>query len=341
MYTQTAQLNFKISQVTDFHSLGPTQFSVRTFQLFPYEGFQSSLITTFKHALFGRWVVSLSRKFFPLEWSLPLWRGSMEWWGMKWTARSSPASQGGTLPGWSRLAPQPLCLARAFPYPPGRPPRLCWSVEWDPFPFRIKRTFSWLSIAWTHPSRIHSACVSCLPGCFSIFTWSVSLQAQVTTVTSTEAEKFPQGDSSVLICTSKSLGHKCRRAGMEPVVGRTTSLLHRQHSLSGCCSCLLVGRWSNIPLMTYAELRKPQGPGSLEDRLSKRPNDSDEVITLAGGSLGGRGEGPARPWAWKLTALQWWLNSRQVVRDGLVKTAASQISKNVILNLKLLQFSMF
>ena len=35
--------------------------------------------TTFKHALFGRWVVFLSRKFFPLEWSLPLWRGSMEW----------------------------------------------------------------------------------------------------------------------------------------------------------------------------------------------------------------------------------------------------------------------
>ena len=156
MYTQTAQLNFKISQVTDFHSMSPTQFSMRTFQLFPYEGFQSSLITTFKHALFGRWVVFLSRKFFPLEWSLPLWRGSMEWWGMKWTALSSPASQGGTLPGWNCRALQPLCLARAFLYPPGRPPRLCWSVEWDPFHFHSKRTFSWLSIrehtllAFTH-----------------------------------------------------------------------------------------------------------------------------------------------------------------------------------------------
>ena len=123
------------------------------------------------------------------------------------------------------------------------------------------------------------------------------MQAQVTTVTSTEAEKLPQGDSSVLICTSKSLGHKCRRAGREPVVGRTTSLLHRQHHLSGCCSCLLVGRWSNSPLMTGTELRKPQGPGSLEDRSSKRPGDSDEVITLEEAPRRSGG-GPARPRAW-------------------------------------------
>lgn len=191
MYTQTAQLNFKISQVTDFHSMSPTQFSMRTFQLFPYEGFQSSLITSFKHALFGRWVVFLSRKFFPLEWSLPLWRGSMEWWGMKWTALSSPVSQGGTLPGWSRHALQPLCLARAFPHPPGRPPHLCWSVEWEPSHFISRGRFPGSPIAWAQPSRVHSALVSCLPGCFSVFTGSVSLQAQVITATSTEAEPPP------------------------------------------------------------------------------------------------------------------------------------------------------
>lgn len=151
MYTQTAQLNFKISQVTDFHSISPTQFSMRTFQLFPYEGFQSSLITSFKHALFGRWVFFLSRKFFPLEWSLPLWRDSMEWWGMKWTALS--------LPEWSRSTSKPSWDAARMksPHPTPSVPRPCFSLPsrtaasplfecWvELFHFRIKSTFSCLS----------------------------------------------------------------------------------------------------------------------------------------------------------------------------------------------------
>lgn len=144
------------------------------FQLFPYRGFQSPLITSFKHTLFGRWVVFCLQEILSLG-------GACRWRALVNGEDEVDSAQLLASPRWD--AARVKCRALQPPVP-----RPCFSPSsrtaaspllecWWEYPLRcgIKRTFPWLSVAWAPPSRAHSALVSCLPGCFSVFTGSVGL----------------------------------------------------------------------------------------------------------------------------------------------------------------------